>query len=68
MPKNIGDLGKFIVAKGFKKFTQSGHTAPLPSVTSQRVMIILAQKNAHIHFVQDKFGQFFQLFLSSETN
>ena len=74
MPKNIGDLGKFIVAKGFKKLpkvqkiTQSGHTAPLPSVSSQRVMIILAQKNAHIHFVQDKFGQFFQLFLSYETN
>ena len=33
MPKNVGDLGKFIVAKGFKKFpkvqkiAQSGHTA-----------------------------------------
>ena len=33
MPKNVGDLGKFIVAKGFKKLpkfqkiAQSGHTA-----------------------------------------
>ena len=33
MPKNVGDLGKFIFAKGFKKFpkvqkiAQSGHTA-----------------------------------------
>ena len=33
MPKNVGDLGKFIAAKGFKKFpkvqkiAQSGHTA-----------------------------------------
>ena len=32
MPKNVGDLGKFIVAKGFKKLpkvqkiAQSGHT------------------------------------------
>ena len=32
MPKNVGDLGKFIVAKGFKKFpkvqkiAQSGPT------------------------------------------
>ena len=29
MSKNVGDLGKFIVAKGFKtskKITQSGHT------------------------------------------
>ena len=32
MPKNVGDLGKLIVAKGFKKLpkvqkiTQSGHT------------------------------------------
>ena len=34
MPKNVGDLGKLIVAKGFKKLpkvqkiTQSGHTEP----------------------------------------
>ena len=34
MPKNVGDLGKIIVAKGFKKlpkvqkFARSGHTAP----------------------------------------
>ena len=33
LPKHVGDLGKFIVAKGFKKFpkvqkiAQSGHTA-----------------------------------------
>ena len=33
LPKNVGDLGKLIVAKGFKKLpkvqqiTQSGHTA-----------------------------------------
>ena len=33
MPKNVGDLGKLIVAKGFKKLpkvqkiTQSGHSA-----------------------------------------
>ena len=33
LPKNVGDLGKFIVSKGFKKWpkvqkiTQSGHTA-----------------------------------------
>ena len=33
MPKNVGDLGKFIYAKGFKKLpkvqkiAQSGHTA-----------------------------------------
>ena len=33
MPKNVGDLGKLISAKGFKKLpkvqyiTQSGHTA-----------------------------------------
>ena len=32
MPKNVGDLGKFIVAKGFiklpkvQKIAQSGHT------------------------------------------
>ena len=32
LPKNVGDLGKFIVAKGFKKLpkvqkiAQSGHT------------------------------------------
>ena len=32
LPKNVGDLGKLIVAKGFKKLpkvqkiTQSGHT------------------------------------------
>ena len=34
MPKNVGDLGKLIVAKGFKKLpkvkkiAQSGHTGP----------------------------------------
>ena len=34
LPKNVGDLGKLIVAKGFKKLpkvqkiAQSGHTAP----------------------------------------
>ena len=34
LPKNVGDLGKFIVAKGFEKFpkvqeiAQSGHTWP----------------------------------------
>ena len=33
MPKNVGDMGKIIVAKGFKRLpkdqliTQSGHTA-----------------------------------------
>ena len=33
LPKNVGDLGKFIVAKGFKKLpkvqkiARSGHTA-----------------------------------------
>ena len=46
LPKNVGDLGKFIVAKGFKKLPKvqkianSGHTAhspysalgPLPSI------------------------------------
>ena len=26
LPKNVGDLGKIIVAKGFKKFARSGHT------------------------------------------
>ena len=37
MPKNIGDLGKLIVAKGFKNLpkvqliAQSGHTAGDPS-------------------------------------
>ena len=36
LPKNVGDLGKLIVAKGFKKLpkvqkiAQSGHTASLP--------------------------------------
>ena len=36
MPKNVGDLGKSIVAKGFKKLpkvqniAQSGHTACEP--------------------------------------
>ena len=35
LPKNVGDLGKLIVAKGFKKLpkvlkiAQSGHTAHL---------------------------------------
>ena len=34
LPKNVGDLGKLVVAKGFEKLpkvqqiTQSGHTAP----------------------------------------
>ena len=34
LPKNVGDLGKFIVAKGFKKLPKvqkianSGHTGP----------------------------------------
>ena len=38
LPKNVGDLCKLIVAKGFEKLpkfqyiTQSGHTAPLPTV------------------------------------
>ena len=36
MPKNVGDLGKCIVAKGFKKLpkvqkiAQSGHTVQVP--------------------------------------
>ena len=36
LPKNVGDLGKSIVSKGFKKLpkvqsiTQSGHTALVP--------------------------------------
>ena len=35
LPKNVGDLGKFIVAKGFKKWpkvrkiAQSGHTVAI---------------------------------------
>ena len=38
LPKNVGDLGKLIVAKGFKKLpkvqkiAQSGHTAQYPTV------------------------------------
>ena len=39
MPKNVGDLDKLIVAKGFKKLpkvqyiAQSGHTGLRPIVT-----------------------------------
>ena len=39
LPKNVRDLGKFIVAKGFKnmpkvqKIAQSGHTAHRPLIT-----------------------------------
>ena len=38
LPKNVGDLGKFIVAKGFKKLPKvqkiaiSDHTGPCPPV------------------------------------
>ena len=40
MPKNVGDLGKYIVAKGFKKLpkvqkiAQSGHTEMKPKCFS----------------------------------
>ena len=39
LPKNVRDLGKLIVAKGFKKLSkvqkiaQSGHTACFPAAT-----------------------------------
>ena len=39
LPKNVGDLGKLIVAKGFKKLpkvqkiTTSGHTASIEQLT-----------------------------------
>ena len=53
MPKNVGDLGKFIVAKGFKKLpkvqkiAQSGHTAwhavhTSSSKMSQKIMIAIS--------------------------
>ena len=36
--KNVGDLGKLIVVKGFQKLAkvkiiQSGHTVPIPSMS-----------------------------------
>ena len=40
LPNNVGDLGKIIVATGFEwfpkvqKITQSGHTAPNPSAST----------------------------------
>ena len=29
LPKNVGDLGKYIVAKGFKKVSQSSINRPI---------------------------------------
>ena len=46
LPKNVGDLGKFIVAKGFKKLPKvqkianSGHTAFEPSTSTRKMKII----------------------------
>ena len=46
LPKNVGDLGKLIVAKGFKKspkvlkIANSGHTGPNPfSLTILTVLL-----------------------------
>ena len=45
LPKNVGDLGKSIVAKGFKKWpkvqkiAQFGHTHSRPFVSSQSAFL-----------------------------
>ena len=47
LPKNVGDLGKLIVVKGFKKFpkvqkfAQSGHTDPMSWRLSYRYLFLL---------------------------
>ena len=51
LPKNGGDLGKLIVAKGFKNWpkvqyiAQSGHTDPYASVTNE----------IDVYFLQEQF-------------
>ena len=43
--KNVGDLGKLIVAKGFKKLPKvqkiatSGHTGNLPHLLMQQILV-----------------------------
>ena len=45
LPKNVGDLGKIIVAKGFKKLpkvqsiAQSGHTGPSTNFLSFKTIL-----------------------------
>ena len=68
LPKNVGDLGKIIVAKGFKKFPkvqkipQSGHTdgcRPL-CYRTDRIFSISAEMawpNAFSAVDCDKFGR-----------
>ena len=47
LPKNVGDLGKSIVATGFEKFpkvqsfAQSGHTGPLSTVEETESRLFL---------------------------
>ena len=51
LPKNVGDLGKIIVAKGFKKLpkvqkiAQSGHTAYSHEMASLTPPINIGHKN-----------------------
>ena len=56
LPKNVGDLGKLIVAKGFKKspkvqkIANSGHTGPIKLPSPAYLSNVERLKNNNIFF------------------
>ena len=58
LPKNVGDLGKLIVAKGFKKLpkVQSGHTGQEETTNS---LHLEAELKGNISYAKEEESSFF---------